>query len=376
MSAVDRNRFRWFDTTNRLRVEAGKRRIPLIGAFELTARCNLSCNLCFIRRDAADSDSAALESNATDWIELAEQARRAGMLFLLLTGGEPLLRPDFRDIYTALSRMGFIITLYTNATLIDERAGREFARLPPAKAVVTLYGASAETYGRVCGNPGAFAKAIAGIRRLVAAGVHTRVRATIGKDNAGDLDALERLAFELTGVPGIETSMLLTPPVRGACTRAIERRLSPEELMALEFRGGAAEPDPGVEGEAASESRISGAIDRRQAESPDYAALPPMYCSGGRSSFWIGWDGRMLPCALMDRPFSLPFSEGFAPAWQRLAVETDLIPGAAECGRCEHREHCAVCPGRLQAETGSFTTVAPYLCEMARLLHERQAAAV
>lgn len=376
-AADDRKRFLWFDTTNRLRIEAGKKRIPLIGTFELTARCNLACSLCFVRRDAADRQSEGLEAEAEAWTALADEARREGTLFLLLTGGEPLLRPDFWSIYGPLSRMGFILTLYTNATLIGEAQAREFKRRPPAKAVVTLYGASAETYGAVCGHPEAFERAVAGIRRLVAAGVNTRVRATISRDNVGDLDALGRLAFELTGTRGIETSMMLTPPVRGACTRAVERRLSPEAMAALDRGNDLGEPDPGMaaDGEGMTVSRLSGAIDVTKAGATDYGALPPMYCSGGRSSFWLAWDGRMLPCALMDRPYSAPFTDGFARAWRTLTEETDRIPGAGACQGCGHRAHCAVCPGRLQAETGSFTTVTPYLCDMARLLHDKETAA-
>jgi radical SAM protein with 4Fe4S-binding SPASM domain len=228
----------------------------------------------------------------------------------------------------------------------------------------------------VCGNPAAFDDATAGVRRLVAAGVNTEVRSTISRDNVGDIEALHGLAFELVGNRAFETSLTLTPPVRGACTKAATCRLSPKEIAALGAKGEGSEPDPGVEGDAAmTVSRLSGAIDRPPAGAIDYSALPPMFCSGGRSSFWIAWDGRMLPCALMDRPFTQPFETGFSPAWRKLVEETDRIPGAEDCRSCADRGHCSVCPGRLQAETGSFTKPAPFLCELARRVHEQEAAA-
>lgn len=362
-------RFMWFDTTNRMRAIAAQRRVPLIGAFELTARCNLSCRMCFVRREGTDPAVTAGELGAAAWLDLARQALEEGTLFLLLTGGEPLLRSDFWDIYDPLCRMGFFLTLYTNGTLVGDREAAAFSKRPPSKAVVTLYGASPETYGRVCGDSSAFSRAVAGVRRLVAAGVRTEIRATISRDNVGDLAALQDLSENLVGVRGIETNMLLTPPVRGACTRSVERRLPPEAVAA--GGGRAAECDSGgEEGSGVSVTRLSGAIPRETAAlRGSHEGLPPMFCAGGRCSYWVAWDGRMLPCCLMDHPFSRPVGDGFGPAWRRLTVLTGQIPGAAECGPCPHRPYCAVCPGRLQAETGGFTATAPYLCDVARRVH-------
>lgn len=75
--------------------------------------------MCLFRH--ADCENAALmakELTADQWIDLARQAAEMGVGSLLLTGGEPMLRPDFKEIYRAIYRMGFILELYTNATLI------------------------------------------------------------------------------------------------------------------------------------------------------------------------------------------------------------------------------------------------------------------
>jgi radical SAM protein with 4Fe4S-binding SPASM domain len=363
--------FRWFDTTNHMLALASQRRVPLIGTLELTARCNLSCQMCYVRREGADPSIAAHEVSATAWVDIARQALREGSLFLLLSGGEPLLRRDFFEIYDPLSRMGFFLTLFTNATLLGDREVAVFAQRPPSKVVVTLYGATAETYGRVCGDPSAFSRAVAGVRRLVAAGVRTELRATLNRDNVGDQAALEDLSEELVGVRKMETSVLLTPAVRGACTQPRERRLSPEELAARRVTETACDSIlAGEAGEPVSVRSLSGSIAREvAAQGGPFAAPPPMFCAGGRGSFWIAWDGRMLPCALMDQPFTLPLRDGFAPSWRQLTGATDHIPGAAECRACAHRPYCSVCPGRLQAETGSFTTTTPYLCELAQRIH-------
>ena len=76
--------------------KAGAAGVPLSGTFELTARCNLDCRMCYIHRRANDAAALRGEWSAGQWLELASRCRDAGTLLLLLTGGEPLLRPDFR----------------------------------------------------------------------------------------------------------------------------------------------------------------------------------------------------------------------------------------------------------------------------------------
>ena len=73
--------------------KAGSRGVPLSGTFELTSRCNLDCKMCYIHKRANDARAIQYEKSTEDWLALAEECQRAGMLILLLTGGEPFLRP-------------------------------------------------------------------------------------------------------------------------------------------------------------------------------------------------------------------------------------------------------------------------------------------
>ena len=86
--------------SNYLFAKAGSQGIPLSGTFELTARCNLDCRMCYIHKRANDAEARAGERTAARWLELAKECQEAGTLLLLLTGGEPFLRPDFRKIYS------------------------------------------------------------------------------------------------------------------------------------------------------------------------------------------------------------------------------------------------------------------------------------
>ena len=132
--------------------------VPLSGTFELTPRCNFRCKMCYIHRAEHDAAARAAERSAAQWLALAEQCCREGTLMLLLTGGEPLLRPDFREIYTGCKRMGLVLSVNTNASLIDDDMVELFAANPPRRVNITLYGASPETYGALCGSREAYAR--------------------------------------------------------------------------------------------------------------------------------------------------------------------------------------------------------------------------
>lgn len=95
--------------------------LPLSGTFELSPVCNFSCRMCYVRKtpqEVAAHPRAMLTLER--WLELARQAREQGMLYLLLTGGEPFLWPDFWPLYEQLIDMGFLISINTNGSLIDE----------------------------------------------------------------------------------------------------------------------------------------------------------------------------------------------------------------------------------------------------------------
>lgn len=146
-------------------------RSPVNGTFELTGRCNLSCRMCLVRVDQKRIQDLQLrERTAQEWIDMARQAAQAGTLTLLLTGGEVMLRPDFCEIYAAIAKMGFVLTVYTNATLVTDQVMELFRAYPPHKIGVTMYGASNQTYQRLCGCPDGYDRFVTGLDRLAPAG--------------------------------------------------------------------------------------------------------------------------------------------------------------------------------------------------------------
>ena len=150
---------------------AAKTGVPITGSFELTPLCNLNCKMCYVRMNRTEQEEISRLQTAEEWTALAEKLRDAGTLFLLLTGGEPLLYPAFRAVYLAVRKRGMIVTVNTNGTLLNEDWAAFFAKNPPRRVNVTLYGASGETYKSLCGDETGYTKAMRGIRLLQAHGV-------------------------------------------------------------------------------------------------------------------------------------------------------------------------------------------------------------
>ncbi len=141
-------------------------RLPVSASLEVTFRCNLRCAHCY-QEHTSPARLAAGELSLAEIQDILDQAAAEGCLWLLLTGGEPFMRSDFLDIYAYAKRKGFVVTLFTNGTLITDRVADFLADLPPLGIEISLYGATQETYERVTGIPGSHARCIEGIERLL-----------------------------------------------------------------------------------------------------------------------------------------------------------------------------------------------------------------
>ena len=135
--------------TEYLHAKAAQQGVPLSGTFELTPCCNMACKMCYVRMTKAEQEALSPLRTSQEWIELGRNAKEKGMLYLLLTGGEPFLRQDFREIFQSLHHMGLILSINSNGTLINEETVEWLKQTPPSRINITLYGASDETYERL-----------------------------------------------------------------------------------------------------------------------------------------------------------------------------------------------------------------------------------
>lgn len=331
--------------------------IPLTGNFELTTRCNFNCRMCYVH-DNTHPDRLT----AKDWLSIAGDACDAGMVFLLLTGGEPMLRKDFAEIYQGLKKMGLLISINTNGTTLTPELLQLFSEDPPLRVNVTLYGGSNETYRRLCGVP-AFDTVVTNIRRLREAGIQVRVNASITPDNKEDIPEIYGVGRELK-VP-VKATTYMFPPVRvnggqygdaphrfgweeaaHAMLTCREQYMTEAQLIAL--GSGELPPEP--------EECVDGTGEH-------------IKCRAGRSTFWVTWDGRMLPCGMFPVEGYHISQMGFGEAWERVKAYVNALTLPPVCTDCPERRRCPVCAASTLCETGSTDKRPTYVCSMTRELH-------
>ena len=340
----------------RLQAKAALAGIPILGTFELTPRCNFQCKMCYVRLSPDEMKPLGRERTAEEWLTLGKTAFDAGMTFLLLTGGEPLLRSDFPQIYEGLAGLGLSISLNTNGTLFSEEIRDLFLRYPPAQVNITLYGTTCETYGALCGNADGFDRVIGALRWLKAHNILVNLNATLTPWNKSEWAAMETFAAseQLNYRPTIYTF----PPAR-RCSAHHFDRLSPDEIgkmLAVK------------EMTNKTKARIKQFLQELEftADIPQTSAVvgEPLHCFAGKSQFWVAWNGKMTPCGMLSCPTSDSFTTSFTEAWQEIKAETAKIRLCPDCLSCPNRKFCATCAAVNHAETGSFSGRPEYMCRM------------
>ena len=132
------------------------KRIPLSFEIEVTARCNNNCRHCYINCPENDESLREKELSFEDIRQLADDAVDMGALWCLITGGEPLLRDDFFDLYMYLKKKGLLVSVFTNGTLITDEHISLFKKYPPRDLEVSVYGAAEKTYEYVTRRRGSY----------------------------------------------------------------------------------------------------------------------------------------------------------------------------------------------------------------------------
>lgn len=342
--------------SDRILHRAGMDRIPVSGTFELSPMCNFACRICYVRRTSAEVATLGGLQPASKWLAWAKEARKAGMLWLLITGGEPFLYPDFLSLYEELAGMGFIISINSNAALIEERAISVLKRAVPKRINITLYGASAESYAALCGDASGFQRIMENVRRLRENGIPYKFNCSLSRENCHELPQILEIARQ-NNVP-IEVATYMFPPVRRGVKAAEDVRLTPEqagfyaaEAMRLQL------PEEDFRRYAAA----------MQAVEPPKALQPvrrEMACRAGRCSFWISWQGNLSACGMLEQPSVSLLQSSFVQAWEQIVDATNRSRCLEGCGSCPNERLCHPCIAASYCETGDINGRPEYKCKM------------
>lgn len=323
---------------------AKENNIPLNVTFELTPFCNFSCVMCYVHLTKEKAEKQGRLLSADEWLEIARQAKEMGTLYINLTGGEPFLHPEFWKIYSELNKMGFLITILSNGSMIDESVMDKFREYGmPYRIKLTIYGASDETYMSTCNSPDGFTKITKAVDLLKEAGVPLQLTSTIVRENADDLQEMYAFARErnlpmqhtITVVKSSRDSVNTTEQSRfGFDSYSHELTLEKLEKNML----------PNLES-------------------------PFAWCSSYGTSLWLTWHGHLQMCCFMNVPF-IQYSGNLKSDYNMLLEELKKIKSPEECSDCEWKIFCQRCPGILCSESGNPEKADISLCNLAKQMHE------
>ncbi len=336
--------------TDRIESCASPERIPLEGSLELTFRCNFHCAHCYVNKPCGDMRAKRQELTTAEIEGISDEVVDLGCLWMLLTGGEPLLRPDFPDIYLRMKRKGLLVGLFTNGSLITPRIADLLAEWPPVELEISIYGSTKTVHERITGIPGSYRHCIRGIELLLTRKLRLRLKTVPTTLNYADMEGMRTLATAY----GVEFRWdpLVNCRVDGTGNpRAL--RLSADQIVALDKQ------DPKRAAEYRKAFTQTGSTGPR----PDL-----FNCNAYRHSFHIDPYGNLLPCMMVRWPaYSLregSFRQGWREAFPAMRNRGRIR--SLPCDTCRLDAACDHCVGWAQVETGDPEGTVPFLCAIAQ----------
>lgn len=319
---------------------------PLAGSIEFTLHCNVRCKHCYIRYPGASKGEMSTEEAKRVLHRLYEKE----VLFLLMTGGEIFARPDFPELYVYAKKLGFVITLFSNATLIDEDVVELLKAYPPRRVEVTVYGHTEATYEAVTSVKGSFRNFRRGIDLLMQNGLPVYLKTIVLQTNHHEYEDIKAWAHDL-GVP-FRDDALVNPRLNGDLAPLAER-LDPEEVVRIQ---GTADEDLN------EHHRL-----RKLAE--EYGPDDRLFrCGAGIRTFHVDPQGNLHPC-MMWRHNPYPLLEDTPDmSWKEhvLALRDDYRPQNSRCTACPNTLACGNCAATSILETGVPGKHVNYYCEISQ----------
>ncbi len=328
---------------------------------ELTERCDNDCVHCCINLPAGDAAARAREMPTAKVKEILRQAADLGCMQVRFTGGEPLLRPDFEELYLFARRLGLKVLIFTNARHVTPALVDLLARIPPLVTIeVTVYGMHAESYEAVTRAPGSFAQFRRGVDLLLERRIPFVVKSALLPQNRAELGEFETWAATIpwmTKAPGHSMFFDLRnrrdDPEKNRLVESL--RLTPEEGVAVLTRD----------------------ADRYRKGMKEFGSKfmrPPgdvLFGCGAGAGLSVDAYGRAQPCMGVRAPgLTVDLAEKtlsdaldhFSTLREMRATNPEYL---RRCARCFLKGLCEQCPAKSWAEHGTYDTPVEYLCDVA-----------
>ena len=328
-----------------------------MASIEITSKCNLNCLHCYINSNPLSENEEKITELSTEEIfKILDAIADEGCFWLLITGGEPLLRKDFLEIYDYAKRKGFLITLFTNGTLLTERTADYLAEWRPFAIEVSVYGKTKSTFEKMTGVKGSYDRFLEGIKLLKERDIPLKLKAVVTSENISELEDIKSWATDELKLP-FRFDPLIHMRIDGE-GKPRRVRISAEEVVGLDIN------------------------DRKRMEewktfcdkflgTPNNDSL--FLCRAGINSFHIDSSGNLTPCILVrSKSYSLrtgTFKEGYYKWLPEILSKKRTKQ--TKCISCRLMALCGQCPGWAELEGGDMETPVDYLCEIAHRRAEK-----
>jgi len=334
-------------------------RSPLHVSIEVTRRCPLECQHCYNNLPMGDVEARQRELTKEEHFKMLDELVDMGCFWLLYTGGEIFARKDFLEIYTYAKKKGFLITLFTNGTMINEQIADYLAEWPPFDIEITLYGRTRETYEALTAIPGSYDRCLRGIRLLRERRLPLKLKTVATSVNKHEISAMRHFAEEELGVE-FKTDGQINPRID--CSQSpLAVRLSAEEVVALDM------------------SAPKGVSEYRRLAKHDLENPPNLsqgdtvyFCGGGMNSFAINAYGEVGICVISQQETFGIRESGVREVWEQSLKQLRMRKRTrvTKCIECRIQSLCGMCPANGELENGDRESPVAFLCNVAHLRAE------
>jgi len=340
--------------------------------WETTKACNLTCRHC---RAVPQRRLGPTELNTNRALDLIDAIAEVAKPVMVLSGGEPLFRPDLFDIGEYGVQTGFRMALATNGTMVTEKVAARIADAGFSRVAISIDGADERTHDRFRGLPGSHRLALSGIRNLREAGVSVQINSTIAKHNVDEVPALLELALQLEA-DALHLFMLV--PVGCGLEIAPSEMLPADEYervlhwfdeqsksCPIDLKATCAPHYYRIRAQRLEDERSGSFIAPGTKAKAGHQHLSAMTrgCLAGTSVCFVSNEGRVYPCGYLPVAAGDTRVQRFAEIWNNSQTFQQLRNPEAydgKCGDCRYISICGGCRARAYAATGSFLAEEPF----------------
>jgi heme b synthase len=337
---------------------------PRLVAWEVTRSCNLNCVHC---RASSEKGPYPGELSTSKALEILDQIAMVGEPIIILTGGEPLLRPDIFDLARYGTQKGLRMVMATNGTLIDSHIAEEIKASGIKRVSISLDGSSQKEHDSFRKVKGAFDSALKGIEILKAAGIEFQINTTVTRHNANRIDKILEMVVELGAAAHHIFLLVPTGRARDMVNQEID---APEyERLLHWFYEMRDKTSMHLKATCAPHYyRILRQEAHAKGEHVDFEKYGldavTRGCLAGTSFCFVSHDGIVQPCGYLELNCGDLKVSSFGSIWRNSEVFQklrDLSAYKGKCGRCEYKRHCGGCRARAYEATGDYMAEEP-LC--------------